>query len=763
MKRLLLLLLVSTILCMSAFGQAVCIGDILCTDGTTVKPEQFASSGKTAMGIVFYVDNSDTHGWAVSLQDQVSSIQWCSSTYYGYDIPDLPNYETARTAMHDLDGRQNTLSIRNSGSSTDFPAAWAVDYDNGWYLPSAGQLRYLYSYYPEINTSLQIVGGAPFPMNNEKYWWSSTELTKYHAYDMNMGGSLGDYVKDNHVNYHPNGIGVRQIRDFTVPSPIHPTYHIGDLITNDDGSQGVLFYISPNQTDGWMVALNDASTYAQWGIKGNVPNLPDQTCAPPYCALLDETDGFANTGVIRSFEDGQIIAANSVDYENGWYLPTAGQLLKLFGAFSFIEDTLQIYGDILSENYYWSSSEANDSEAYALCCVPSGNIRSGHCIRERKSRHTRVRAVKNIQLIVKPPTVDGIIAPEPICPGTSLSLTLPQTQFATSQGWQLSPTATFDNPISYNGEALGFEYNGWFLRYYVSNMLGTTYSNTVQISLWQTYETSFDTISCTNFVWNNITYTEPGIYSQLLSSIHDCDSLVTLYLSIDSINKKEVFIDGCDEITFNGINYTQSGHFEQIVPGTIGCDTLIDLYLSIGHSPIISPIQGESIIYYQTNGSFTYSIDPVPDCFGYEWSIDGPWSISASPDSPECTVNINSPGTATLKVRVYTECGVVERSIFINHDARPDIVIYPNPTKADFNLKLLGMEGTAYIVIYDYLGQLIDRFSVETSVEGTTVPYSLAGKAAGVYLISVTNNYYKVAKKVVKETASSHGFFNWDW
>jgi hypothetical protein len=239
--------------------------------------------------------------------------------------------------------------------------------------------------------------------------------------------------------------------------------------------------------------------------------------------------------------------------------------------------------------------------------------------------------------------------------------------------------------------------------------------------------------------------------------------LVTLYLSIDSINKKEVFIDGCDEITFNGINYTQSGHFEQIVPGTIGCDTLIDLYLSIGHSPIISPIQGESIIYYQTNGSFTYSIDPVPDCFGYEWSIDGPWSISTSPDSPECTVNINSPGTATLKVRVYTECGYTEKTLLINHDSRPDIVIYPNPTKADFNLKLLGMEGTAYIVIYDYLGQFIDRFSVETSVEGTTVPYSLAGKAAGVYLVSVTNNYYKVAKKVVKETASSHGFFNWDW
>jgi hypothetical protein len=177
----------------------------------------------------------------------------------------------------------------------------------------------------------------------------------------------------------------------------------------------------------------------------------------------------------------------------------------------------------------------------------------------------------------------------------------------------------------------------------------------------------------------------------------------------------------------------------------------------------VSSIHGEALIFYQTNGEYTYSIDPVPGCFGYEWDIDGPWSIESSPDSPECTVDIYSPGTATLKVRVYTECGFIERSLHINHDARPDIVIYPNPTMADFSLKLYGMEGTAYIIIYDYLGQLIDRFSVETSVDGTTVPYSLAGKAAGVYLVSVTNNYYKVAKKVVKETASSHGFFNWDW
>ena len=54
------------------------IGDILCTDGSIVSREAFPSSGRTAQGIVFYVDDTDTHGWAISLDSQGASIQWCS-------------------------------------------------------------------------------------------------------------------------------------------------------------------------------------------------------------------------------------------------------------------------------------------------------------------------------------------------------------------------------------------------------------------------------------------------------------------------------------------------------------------------------------------------------------------------------------------------------------------------------------------------------------------------------------------------------------
>ena len=378
-----------------AFSQTVHIGDILCTDGSIVSSEAFAASGRTAEGVVFYVDATDSHGWVVSLDDQSSSIKWSSTNNYGYDLTNLDNYANARFALHDLNGHENTDIIRSHGSSSDFPAAWAVDYDNGWYLPSAGQLRYLYSCAPEINTSLQVAGGAPLPYHGSCYWWSSTEHSGYHAFDMNTGGSIGDYVKDNHVNYPPTGVGVRQIKDFAIPSPVHPTYHIGDLITNDDGSQGILFYLTPDQSDGWMVALEDASTSVPWG-NGDVPGLANQTCSTPYGTLLDETDGFANTGTLRGHQNGLSTAANTVDYEHGWYLPTAGQLSKLFGALPFVEDPLQTHGSTLAQAEYWSSSEANADEAFTLSCVPSANIRAGHFVKRDKSSNHRVRAVHNL-------------------------------------------------------------------------------------------------------------------------------------------------------------------------------------------------------------------------------------------------------------------------------------------------------------------------------------------------------------------------------
>ena len=179
------------------YGQIVNIGDILCTDGSTVSREAFLSSGQTAKGIVFYVDNTNRHGWALHLEYQGAKL-WSSGNY---DIPNLNNYRQFRDAINDFDGYENTRKIRAAGNASLYPAAWAVDFTNGWYLPAAGQIRYLYGYIPEINRSLETVGGEIINLTNDWWLWASTECNYEHAWDINSQGAEGHSRKDDHSFY----------------------------------------------------------------------------------------------------------------------------------------------------------------------------------------------------------------------------------------------------------------------------------------------------------------------------------------------------------------------------------------------------------------------------------------------------------------------------------------------------------------------------------------------------------------------------------
>ena len=186
---------------------SVAVGDILCTDGTIVKSSAYATSGKTAMGIIFYVDNTDEHGWAIHLQDQVSSLVWSTSEY---DVPGLYNYN-GLNAYLDIDGYGNTQIIRSIGNSSSYPAAWAVDFANGWYLPAAGQMRLIMTLLPLLNSSLSLVGGSPFSMNSDFNYWSSTESSSGAAWAVSNRGYLSAYSKINTV-YSRHA--VRSVRSF---------------------------------------------------------------------------------------------------------------------------------------------------------------------------------------------------------------------------------------------------------------------------------------------------------------------------------------------------------------------------------------------------------------------------------------------------------------------------------------------------------------------------------------------------------------------
>lgn len=174
-------------------------GDILCTDNTIVKADAWPVSGKVAKGIVFYVDNSGAHGWAVSLSSS-SSLQWSTTANNTYG----PTYSSWRDAIRDLGGAANTQRIKAaSTTSSSHPAAWNPNTAQGWYLPAIGQLNVLFGELVVVNASLnrvggsqaQIIDGATTAIGNT-YLWSSTEKSAARAYALEVqDGQIGGVDK----------------------------------------------------------------------------------------------------------------------------------------------------------------------------------------------------------------------------------------------------------------------------------------------------------------------------------------------------------------------------------------------------------------------------------------------------------------------------------------------------------------------------------------------------------------------------------------
>ncbi len=394
------------------FGQPVNIGDILCTDGNTVSREAFPTSGKTAEGIVFFVNSNNSEGWAVSLDCQAVNTHWVTSEHYGetYDIPLLENFEHSREAMYDFDGYNNTDIIRSTHGADWYPAAWCVDFEHGWYLPAAGQMRWLIAYMNEVNASLAVVNGTMFVYDQPRWYWTSTERTGAHAVVLSQTGAVGNYPKWNYIGEYD--IGVRAVKTFTIQNQSH---HIGEIVTTPSGQRGVAFYTSPEDDSYWLVAMNDLPNTYKWGPETDIADLINYNPNDQFVALHGVHCGYDATSSMREvMGTPSQYASSNVDFANGWHIPSVGQLSKLYAALPFIENVLANNGGTtLSNQYYWSSTESSDDKAWAIN-FGDNLYTEGFLKDQSKSSSLPVRPVWSEPCYVEPPQ------PEPSLPDNIL-------------------------------------------------------------------------------------------------------------------------------------------------------------------------------------------------------------------------------------------------------------------------------------------------------------------------------------------------------
>ena len=211
MKNILLLFAILVVSLLS-FGQTVRVGDILCVQGSDtiiVHPQNYTEG---AIGVVFYVDETGQHGWALHPQIQAHQIYWS----YLDELPwGLTGWQSIRDAIYDLDGYENTGFLRAASQydHSAYPGAWAVDYEHGWYWPALGQLNILFGSAPIVNNSLKLIGGIL--LRGPWVYWSSSvfgfdnDCALYYA----SSGAMGAVMKTRDV-VPLAPLEVRSIRNF---------------------------------------------------------------------------------------------------------------------------------------------------------------------------------------------------------------------------------------------------------------------------------------------------------------------------------------------------------------------------------------------------------------------------------------------------------------------------------------------------------------------------------------------------------------------
>ena len=417
------------------------------------------------------------------------------------------------------------------------------------------------------------------------------------------------------------------------------TYHIGDVYTAPDGSKGIVYYIHPDGSGGWVVALTDASDGCAWGAATDVPGLTNQN-SNYYQNLLNDTAGYANTQTLRSYQNNNTsYAAGKVDFAHGWVLPSPAQLRMLYGQLPFIATAITNAGGTALTSYdYWCSAENSASNAWVV------NFSYGWFTSVAKTTSCRVRAVRSFSLT-------SVVYDTALTYQWSTGSTQPYVNVNPSQTTNYQVTATTDYGCSTTAEqtilvgtgsaqtiydtvcqGTGYEANGFSITEAETQTAGTltrsrTLSTsgcssnlTLQLRVNEPVASTCSATACERYEWNGVTYYESGEYTQTFTAANGCDSVVTLHLLINHGTHNGVTVDTCDSYTWHGMTYTVGGTYMYDYSNASDCSSTDTLYLTInqGTRNVVTIDTCDSYTWhgttYTTSGTYHYDYTNASGC-----------------------------------------------------------------------------------------------------------------------------------------------------
>ena len=244
---------------------------------------------------------------------------------------------------------------------------------------------------------------------------------------------------------------------------------------------------------------------------------------------------------------------------------------------------------------------------------------------------------------------------------------------------------------------------------------------------------------CESYTWplNNQTYTASGTYTHVIPNANNCDSTITLNLTINQPTSSTMTQTACGSYTLNGQTYTNSGTYTQVIPNANNCDSTITLNLTI--IEVNTTVTASGIVLTATQSNATYQ---WIDCDNNDAPIAGVTAQSFTP-----TQNGNYAVAITANGCTETSDCMPVNSVGIESVEQNGWSVYPNPGNGVFMVQGESVN-TATIKVMNSLGQ---ELTPATTFSNNILTIDLGQEASGVYLLEIYDGKSSITIRLLKQ------------
>ena len=308
-----------------------------------------------------------------------------------------------------------------------------------------------------------------------------------------------------------------------------------------------------------------------------------------------------------------------------------------------------------------------------------------------------------------------------------------------------SGTETVTACESYTWSATGLTYtaSGTYSAT-ITNVAGCDSTATLDLTVLESASTTLNATACDRYISPSGSYiwTTSGTYTDTLLNRNGCDSLISVHLTILGPSTSTISAITCNPyISPSGkYTWTTSGTYTDTLTNIRGCDSLITVHLTIEAVDTSVTKSGGILTALAPNASYQWL-----DCNSGFATISGANSQSFTPGADgSYAVEVTQNGcTDTSNCYSVTIVGLADQ----NWDLKPSIV--PNPTTGKVTLQLGQPYEEITVTVFNALGAVVSEHHFFHRTQ--EVAFHLEG-VPGIYFLRITTPAgHAAVVKVVKE------------